>query len=101
MQPADNRTNVSEKNPSFNAALYPHTSMPPVLSLAFTLPRTVCLQNTHPFVIGRAVVELGDDLLALLLGTSQLESLRNGHESRPIIIRHVHLKAHSIITEKT
>ena len=46
---------------------------------------------SHPLVVRWAVIELGDDLLAVLLGPRQAEAVRDQHEAGPVVVGHVHL----------
>lgn len=48
------------------------------------------LPDTYPSVVCRAVVELGDDLLVVILG--KLELFWDQCESGPVVIGHIHLE---------
>lgn len=50
--------------------------------------------ETHPSVVCRAVVELGDDLLAAVLGFDprELELVRDERECGPVVVGDVHLE---------
>lgn len=61
----------------------------PVLGLFQTL------HGTHPSIVCRAVVKLGDDLLAAVfgLGPKELKFFRDERESGPVVVGNIHLKA--------
>lgn len=84
MQSADYRANVSAETPFSIQREAAHLS--PLTPGLHASPSHGVSEHTHPFVVSGAVVELGDNLLALLLATGQLESLRNGLESCPIVV---------------
>lgn len=52
------------------------------------------LHRTHPSIVCRAVVELGDDLLAAVLGLGpqELKLFGDERESGPVVVGNVHLE---------